>query len=620
METIEIITRAERHRRWSPQDRARILAECELLFAAWALEIAISYNQALLDAAAKAAGVEKDSAPRASKGKPRRKTLPEELPVQEVFYPAPGGENCSTCGSEMRHVEDVISETLEVIPRQLVRLRHIRPKYACSCPDCGHFDVAPAPPRVIEGSYAGASLLANVAISKFADHLPLYRQSQIFARSGIELSRQTMADWMGKVAYEVQPVIDAIERHTLSSAKVHGDDTTLKVLEPGTGKAKTGRIWVVLRDNRSWGSKDLPSVFFRYSPNRKSEHPLEHLRSYSGYLQADAYAGYNKLYEPERAPGPVVSVGCWAHARRELIAIAKSDPNSIAVLGVQMIKDIYAIEDRARVQSLNVRRELREEARPLVAQFFQWVDATLSRISGKSALGKALAYFVNQREELLRYLDDARLEIDNNLAENAIRTVVLGRKNFLFAGADVGGERAAAIYSLVGTCKLNGVNPEEYLTDILRKIAEGFPNSRIDDLLPWNWKRGSGYRFEKGFLPDGAYIDTPGFERYGFRLAELGEPFEGVRQGTLSMWLGDIGMRVRTDIEAATLIYPADVDIQLPGFDEWFRAGTIRRMPNGELVCELRLYGAESIRFRLIREQDGRYTSSAKRGDLLAAD
>ena len=276
----------------------------------------------------------------------------------------------------------------------------------------------------------------------------------------------------------------------------------------------------------------------------------------------------------------MVPVGCWAHARRVLIAIAKSDPNSIAVLGVQMIKDIYAIEDRARGQSLNVRRELREEARSLVAQFFQWVDATLSRISGKSALGKALAYFVNQREELLRYLNDARLEIDNNLAENAIRTVALGRKNFLFAGADVGGERAAAIYSLVGTCKLNGVNPEEYLTDILRKIAEGFPNSRIDDLLPWNWKRGSGYRFEKGFSPDGASIDTPGFERYGFRLAELGEPFEGVRQGTVSMWLGDIGMRVRTDIEAATLIYPADVDIQLPCFDEWFRAGTIRRMPN----------------------------------------
>lgn len=594
-----------------------------LLFSVEDLEIGMAYNQALLDAAAdaaaKAAGLESPRKPGIDKDRPRRKPLPEDLPVQDIHYPAPGGENCRVCGSGMRHVGDDVSETLEIIPRQLVRLRHIRPKYACSCSDCSHFDQTPAPARVIEGSYAGASLLAHVAISKFADHLPLYRQSQIFSRSGLDLSRSTMADWMGRVAFEIQLVIDAFERHTLASPKVHGDDTVLKVLEPGTGKAKTGRVWVILRDNRNWNPNDPPSVFFRYSPDRKSDHPVAHLRGYSGYLQADAYAGYNKLYDPERKPAPVIPIGCWAHARRELFAIAKADPNSIATLGVQMIAQLYAIEDRARGQSLDVRRALREEARPLVIQFYQWVDATLACVSAKSSLGQALGYFVNQRQALVRYLDDARLEIDNNIAENAIRTVALGRKNFLFAGADVGGERAAAFYSLVGTCKLNGVNPEEYLTDILRRIAEGFPASRIDELLPWNWKRGTSYRHETGLAPEasGACAYWPE-DRVALHLAALELPYNGVREGVVTTGPGDIGLRVRSDIDAPTMPYPADVDVQLPGCIDWFRAGTIRRMSDGGLVCELRLYGADPLRFRLRREPDGRYR--AGRADVLAGD
>lgn len=596
-----------------------------LLFSVEDLEIGVAYNQSLLDAtaeaAAKAAGVDNARAPRSDKSKPRRKSPPENLPFQDVHYPAPGGADCTVCGSQMRRVEDDVSVTLEIIPRQLVRLRHIRPKYVCSCQDCSHFNQARAPSRVIQGSYAGASLLAHVAISKFADHLPLYRQSQIFERSGLDLNRSTMADWMGRVAWEIQPVIDAMGRHVFKSPKIHGDDTVLKVLDPGSRKTKTGRLWVHVRDNRSWNAKDPPAVFFRYSPDRKSEHPTAHMRNFAGYLQADAYAGYNRLYDPARKPGPVIAVGCWAHARRELVAIVKADPNSVAVLGVQMINQLYAIERRARGQSLEARRVLREEAAPLVIRFYEWVDATLARVSAQSVLGKALGYFVNQRAALVRYLDDARLEIDNNIAEHAIRTVALGRKNFLFAGADVGGERAAAFYSLVGTCKLNGVNPEEYLTDILRRIAEGFPNSRIDELLPWNWKQGTGYRHETGLPPEG---EGESAERpdalQGFRYAELELPQGGVREGVACVSIGEVGMRVRSDIDAETMLYPADVDVQLPGSTAWFRAGTIKRMPDGKLICELRLYGEEAIRFMLNREPDGRYTAWASRGDGISGE
>lgn len=591
-----------------------------LLFSMEDLQIGVAYNQSLLaeaaEAAAKAAGVEGEVGQKKPKAKPRRKPLPDHIPVQEVHYPAPGGENCSECGGAMRHIGDDVSETLEVIPRQFFRRRHIRPKYVCSCSDCSHFDQAPAPARVIEGSYVGASVLANVAISKFVDHLPLYRQSQIFARSGIDIKRSTMADWIGRVAWEIQPIVDAIMRHVLKSPKIHSDDTVLKVLDTETGKAKLARLWANVRQNRSWNAKDPPAVFFRYSPDRKSVHPTSFLSGFAGYLQADAYAGYNRLYDPGRKPGPVLAVGCWAHARRELFNIVKSDPNSVAIIGVQMIKQLYAIEERARGQSLDQRRELREEARPIVIQFYEWVDATLAQVSAKSVLGKALAYFVNQREALVRYLDDPRLEIDNNIAENAIRTVALGRKNFLFAGADVGGERAAALYSIVGTCKLNGVNPEEYLADVLQRIAEGFPNSRIDELLPWNWKRGTSYRYENGLPPE-----TFEFEalrrNWDFRLAELEVPFNGVREGIVGVSIGDISMRVCADIEADEMHLPADVEVQPIGSDDWVRAGTIRRVSDGRLVCELRLYGAEVIRFRLNRQSDGRYTSRAKDGDAL---
>lgn len=594
-----------------------------LLFSSEDLEIGIAYNQAVLDAAAeaaaKAAGIEGSRKPRSDKDKPRRKPIPDDLPTHDVYYPAPGGGVCLDCGSATSPLEPVISGTVEVIPRQLIHVRHIREKRVCTCNDCKRFDVAPAPPRVIEGSYAGASLLAHVAISKFVDHLPLYRQSEIFARSGFDYSRQAMADQLGKVAFHIQPLVDRIEHYTLASPKIHGDDTTLKVIGQGTGKAKTGRLWTVRRDNRSWSPGDPPSVFFRYSPDRKSEHPLEHLRGYSGYLQADAYAGYNKLYDPERKPGPIIAVGCWAHARRELEAIVKSDPKSIAMLGVRMIRQLYKIEDQARGQSLDVRRALREEARPLVAQFFDWVDATLALVSAQSTLGKALGYFVNQRKTLLRYLDDARLEIDNNLAENSIRPIAIGRKNFLFAGADIGGVRAAAIYTVVQTCKLNGVNPEEYLTDYLRKVAEGFPASRIDELLPWNWKRGSGYRYEAGLPHDGPSIFEPRSELHQFMGAELQLPVHGVREGIATVSIGDVGIRVRTDLDVPTLLYPADVEVQLPGADEWVRAGSIRAGADGKLVCELRLYASEPIRFHLIREADGRYTSRKSRGDLLTA-
>lgn len=589
------------------QSSERVTKEVEqLLLSLEDLETSNAYNQAMLDAAADAANKLAGMAPVREKSIPKRKPLADHLPRQTVVYPAPGGHLCDDCGGAFRSFGEDVSETLEYVPGRFVAVRHVRPKYSCA--SCDAIVQAEAPNRVIPKGIAGPQLLAHVMVSKFADHLPLYRQSVIFKREGVDLSRSTLADWVGQVAWLLQPVVDALQHYVLAGVKVHSDDTVLKVLEPGSKKTKTARLWVNVRDNRTWSPHDPPAIFFKYSPNRKAEHPEDHLRGFAGYLQADAYAGYNKLYDPNRQPGPVLAVGCWAHARRELHKIFEADPNSAAGHGIAMIRALYAIEDRARGQNLEVRRALRDEARLIVNEFYAWVDATMARASAKSGLGVALRYFVNQRESLIRYLDDPRLEIDNNIAENAIRAVALGRKNFLFAGSDVGGERAATLYSLIGTAKLNDVDPQTYLADILQRIADGFPINRIEELLPWHWKKGRGYRLEAGMGSE-TFSPEEGEPRRQPKLnyATLELPRDGVREGIICLDACEYGMRVRSDFEDPSLILPAEVDVQEILADNWVRAGQITRNSQGEFICEVRLSSPDIIRFQLVRQKDGTY-------------
>jgi transposase len=275
----------------------------------------------------------------------------------------------------------------------------------------------------------------------------------------------------------------------MASPKLHADDTPVPVLAPGTGKTATGRLWVYLRDNRRWRPSDKPAALFRYSPDRKGEHPREHLKAFTGFLQADAYAGFERLYDPDRKPGPITPVACWAHARRKLHDVFQADPSSVAAQGLRMIRDLYEIERGIVQDPHDDRRKARKLSKLTALDFFAWADDVLGQVSARTPLAEALRYAVRLKLALLAYTGDGRLEIDNNLAENALRGIAVGRKNWMFAGADCGGERAAAMYSLLETAKLNGVNPQHWLTDVLDRVGRGHPINRLDELMPWDWCR-----------------------------------------------------------------------------------------------------------------------------------
>lgn len=415
--------------------------------------------------------------------KPRQKSIHKPFPaslVREEHIIEPQEDACPQCGGHLKPLGEDVSEQLEVIEAAFKVIRHVRKKKACACCDC--IVQAPAPSRPIQRGFAGPGLLANIVVSKFADHQPLYRQALIHARRGVELDPATTGRWLGACGVLITPLVEALRRYVIAPGKVHSDDTPMPVLAPGHGKTKTGRLWVYVRDDRNSGSLAAPAVWFAYSANRQGQHPQEHLAGFTGVLQADAYGGYNHIY----SDGKVIEAACWAHARRKVydLHVKKATPTTTEIL--RRISELYAIEAQIRGRPQDERQRIRQmQARPLLDELERWLQNRLLTLSTQSDTTKAINYMLNQWQALIYYCDDGMVEIDNNIAENALRGCCLGRKNFLFLGADSGGDRAAAMYSLIGTARLNGIDPEAYLRYVFTHIAD-YPINRIADLLPWN--------------------------------------------------------------------------------------------------------------------------------------
>jgi len=412
------------------------------------------------------------------KDKPVRKPLPEHLPrTTEEHAPACG---CPHCGTALKRLGEDVSEYLELIPEHFKVVRVVRPKM--SCPKCSAVVQAPAPSRPIPKSIAGAGVLAHVAVSKYLDHLPLYRQSEIYARQGVDLERSTMAGWIGAISELVAPLVNEIGRYVVAGNKVHADDTPVPVLDPGRGTTKTARLWAYVRDDRPAGSTDPPAAWYRYTPTREGAHPRAHLAQFTGILQADGFSGFNGLYES----GRILEAACWAHARRKFYDLWDANRSPVAKEALDRIQALYAIEEAVRGKLPAERLAVRQrDAVPLLASLETWMRATLATVSAKSDLAAAFNYSLKRWVALTRYSRDGSIDVDNNAAERAMKGPVLGRKNWLFAGSHDGGERAAAMYSLLETAKLNGIDPEAYLRQVLQRIAD-LPINRIDELLPWN--------------------------------------------------------------------------------------------------------------------------------------
>jgi transposase len=413
--------------------------------------------------------------------KPRTssRSLPEHLP-REVEKHLPETSCCPDCGGTLREFGEDVSEMLEYVPESFKVIRHVRPKFSCG--RCEKVVEAPAPSRPIPRSYAGPGLLAHVLVAKYCDHTPLNRQSEIYAREGVDLDRSTLAGWVGASAALLDPLVEAVRHHVCAATRLHADDTPVPVLAPGHGRTKIGRLWTYVCDSRPCADPAPPAVWFAFSPDRRGENPQTHLKSFRGVLQADAYAGLHPLYEG----GRIVEAACWAHTRRKFHDILAATDSPTATEAVRRIGELYAVEKQVRGSPPEIRLAARQaRARPVMEDLRRWLDHTLQNLSAKSDMAGAIRDALTHGTALTRYLDDGTIEIDNNAAERALRVVALGRKNYLFAGSNAGGERAAAIYSLLGSAKLNGINPERYLRYVLTHIAQ-HPVNRIAELLPWN--------------------------------------------------------------------------------------------------------------------------------------
>jgi transposase len=433
--------------------------------------------------------------------KPSRKPFPEHLPRERVVVPAP--EVCGCCGSDrLSKLGEDVTETLEVIPRQWKVVQTVREKFTCR--DCEKITQPPAPFHVTPRGWAGPSLLAMILFEKYGQHQPLNRQSERYGREGVELSLSTLADQVGACAAVLRPLYDLIADHVLAAERVHGDDTTVPVL--AKGKAQVARAWVYVRDDAPFGGADPPAALFHYSRDRSGEHPERHLTDYGGILQADAYAGYNRLYEPGRSPGPLIKALCWAHARRKFFVLAdiraaarKTSKGKggkqaalISPLAFEAVRRIDALFDVEReINGLSAEERLAarvERSAPLLADLEAWMREERARLSRHAPVAKAMDYMLKRWPGFTRFLEDGRICLTNNAAERALRGIALGRKSWLFAGSDRGGDRAAMMYSLIVTAKMNDIDPQAWLADVLARIAE-HPAQRLDELLPWNWKK-----------------------------------------------------------------------------------------------------------------------------------
>ena len=416
--------------------------------------------------------------------------LPAHLPrIEQVIEPESIECPCG-CGEMVRIGEDR-TERLDIVPAQLRVIVTVRPKYACRACEQG-VTQAPSPAYLIEGALPTEALLAHVLVSKFADHLPLYRLSRIYARSGIDLHRSTLAEWVGKASFHLRPVFDCLKAQLKMSSTLGLDETTVRVLDPGRGKTRTGYMWTMARDERAWSGADPPGVVYEYAPGRGGKHGETLLEGFQGTVQVDGYAGHNRLARPDRPGGALTLAACWIHARRGLKEIFDSNGSPIAKAGLERIAQLYRIEDRIRGEKPATRQFVRwTESAPLVNAFGVWLDEQRSRVSPKSRLGEKLTYIANQWDRMLVFLYDGRVEMDSNFVENRIRPVKLTAKNALFAGHDEGARSWGRVGSLIETCKMNGVEPYAWLKSTLEKIAVGHPQSKIHELLPWNFEPGA---------------------------------------------------------------------------------------------------------------------------------
>ena len=414
--------------------------------------------------------------------KPVRAPFPAHLPRERVVIPGPAA--CPCCGGKLAKLGETITETLEVVPRQWKVIQTVREKFSCRA--CEKISQPPAPFHVIPRGHVGPSLLAMILYAKFGEHQPLNRQSDSYAREGIDLDVSTMADHVGACTAALNPIFELIRRHVLAAERIHGDDTTVPVL--AKGKTITGRLWTYVRDDRPFAGPDPPAAVFHYSRNRNGEHPARHLAGYDGILQADAYAGFGELYDGKRKPGPITEAACWAHGRRNFFVIADTSKAPVAVEAVRRIDAIFAMERDINGLSAGVRLATRQQRiAPLIGELEGWMRAERARLSRHADTAKAMNYMLKRWPAFTRFLDDGRICLTNNAAERALRGIALGRRAWLFAGSDRGGERAAAMYTLIATAKLNGIDPQAWLADVLRRIAD-HPASRVHELLPWHWK------------------------------------------------------------------------------------------------------------------------------------
>lgn len=423
---------------------------------------------------------------RVSKRRANRGALPAHLPRIEITL-QPEDTACPCCRAEMAVIGEDKSERLDVIPAQFRALVTKRPKLACQACE-GQVVQAPAPPRLIEGGIPTEAMVAHVVVSRFGDHQPLYRQVQIMGRQGVVLDRSTLAFWVGYAAAEVAPVVARLRELVLGSARIFADETVVPVLDPGRGKTKQGYFWAVARDDRPWGGADPPAVVYTYAPGRGEKHASTLLGGYRGILQCDGYAAYKQVAASKSADGGITLAFCWSHVRRGFYDQAKTKTAPIATEALERIAALYRIEAEIRGKGAELRQAVRHErSRPLVEAMRQWLEAQLPKLARGSPTADAIRYALNHWDGLARFLDDGRIELDTNSVERAMRPVALSRKNSLFAGSDEGGANWAALASLIETCKLHSVNPHSYFTDLLTRLVNGWPKSRIDELMPWCW-------------------------------------------------------------------------------------------------------------------------------------